>query len=376
MTRILIADDSPNTRASLMYLLEDAGYEVMEAADGGEAFDQACHGEPDVILLDVRMPVMNGFEVLRRLRENPSTASVPVIMLTGLSAAKGERASMSLSVTHYITKPLEPGMVESAIKVALREVGIATEEVTGDDAPNSPESQRVIRVGNPQMDKLLNGGIPLGSLTLIEGIPSSGKSVLCKHFTYESLLGGHGVAYFTSDDLGRGFISQMESLGRDVTNYFRAGQLAIYPIKEPTQGGNPGSGDDPGRFMPLLATEIERLPSQYKVVIADDITKLAGHSDPMAIGSFFTSCRSLCDDGKIIILAARSYAFDEKMLLRLEGFCDAHLSLGAEKMGAKLVKMLEVRKIRNTLLHTGNTVSFEVDKGSGLRVVPGSKVKI
>ena len=72
----------------------------------------------------------------------------------------------------------------------------------------------------------------------------------------------------------------------------------------------------------------------------------------------------------------RSYSFDEKMLNRLEVLCDAHLSLSAEKIGAKVVKMLEVRKVHNAALYSGNTVSFEVVQGIGLRIVPGSKVKL
>ena len=190
MAKVLVADDARSIRELLVDTLGDSGYEVMEAADGGSAFELALHEHPDVILLDVWMPVMDGYEVLRRLRENSATDSIPVILLTALSAEDGELKAMSVGVRHYITKPWEPGTVELAVKVALREAGNVPGEV--------PEGHisTLVRTGNMPLDLLLSGGLPLGSLTLIEGSPSTGKSVLCQHPIYESLLDGHGVAYF------------------------------------------------------------------------------------------------------------------------------------------------------------------------------------
>ena len=106
-----------------MDTLVDAGYEVIEAKHGGEAFELAHHERPDVILLDVWMPGMDGFEVLRKLKGDPATEGIAVILLTVLSAALGEPKGMSLGVSHYITKPWQPGTVESAVRVALRETG-------------------------------------------------------------------------------------------------------------------------------------------------------------------------------------------------------------------------------------------------------------
>ena len=123
MARILVADDEKDVRALLVDTLEDAGYEVMEAEDGGEAFEIARYARPDLVLLDIMMPVMDGFEVVRRLKENPDTEAIPVVMLSAMSATEGERAAMTLGVPHYISKPWEPGAVELAIKVALREAG-------------------------------------------------------------------------------------------------------------------------------------------------------------------------------------------------------------------------------------------------------------
>ena len=376
MTKVLVADDERDIRELLVDTLADWGYEVIQASDGGTAFELASAEHPDIILLDIWMPVMDGFQVLKRLRKNPATELIPVVMVTGLPAAEGERAGMNLGVVHYITKPWEPGTVEAVVRVALREAGALTGEVTHDPDSDDPEAKAVVRTGNTQMDRNLGGGIPLGSLTLVEGIPSAGKSVLCQHITYEALLDGLGVAYLSSEHSTDSLVRQMGSLGKDVSGYCRAGQLGVYPVEEPSTDGNPECGSDPGRLLAILGAEIERLPGHYGVIICDDITNLASSSSEMAIMALFTSCKRLCDGGRTIIISARSYAFEEKMLSRLQVACDAHLSLRAEQIGAKMVKMLEVRKVRNAELSTNNTVSFEVVSGKGLLVVPGSKVKI
>ena len=90
---------------------------------------QACQNPPDVILLDVIMPIVDGLEVLGKLRDNPCTKGIPVVLLTALSPVKGERAALDYGVTHYISKPWPRGTVELAVRVALREVsGRAAED--------------------------------------------------------------------------------------------------------------------------------------------------------------------------------------------------------------------------------------------------------
>ena len=350
MTTILVADDAENVRELLVDILSDAGYHVIEAGNGGTAFEMARRDQPDIIVLDVIMPVMDGFEVLRRLRENPATSAIPVVLMTVLPAAEGEPIAMNLGVVHYITKPWEPGTVESAINVALREAGIAT--------------ATVIRTGVALLDQKLGGGIPLRSLTLIEGASSAGKSVLCQHFAYGSVLDGHGVAFFTSENTANSLVRQMSSIGLDVLNHFRQGKLGIYPIEELAPE------EAPEGLMASLALDIQGLPSQYKIIIVDSITNVASHSREQDVMAFFSSCKRLCNDGRTIIVVAHSFAFDEKMLVRLRSVCDTQLSLRIEKTSTKLLKILEVCKVHNAELDTGNVVRCEVEPGIGMRAVP------
>ena len=225
MKKVLVVDDDRNVRHSLGYTLVDAGYDVIQAENGAAALELALHERPNIILLDVMMPVMDGFEVLKRLKRNPVTESIPVILLTVVDAIKGEGVGMELGVSHYLTKPWEPGDLESAVRITLREAGAINEEDMDGGGVDTPRSRTLVKTGNGRMDQALRGGIPLGSLTLIDGIQSAGKSVLCQHFAYESLIDGHAVAYSTSEYTARSLITQFESLGREVSDYVREWQI-------------------------------------------------------------------------------------------------------------------------------------------------------
>ncbi len=115
--RILVVDDEDRMRRFIRLNLEYDGFEVIEAANGREALDQVREGLPDLVLLDVMMPELDGFEVLRILRE---TSEVPVIMLT----AKGEEEDivrgLELGADDYITKPFSTRELVSRIKAVLR----------------------------------------------------------------------------------------------------------------------------------------------------------------------------------------------------------------------------------------------------------------
>ena len=386
MTRILVADDARDIREVLVDILSDAGYEVVEAKDGGEAFEIARDSRFDLILLDVSMPVMDGFEVWRKIRETPTIKATPVIMVTVMPAIKGERPAWTLNSRHYITKPFDPEFVELTVRVALREaqtevidghVSVTGEGSTDDQMGyDDPERQRVIRTGCQPLDQILSGGLPLGSLTLIEGPPSSGKSVVCQHITYESLLDDRGVTYFTPDGTAKDLATQMESIGLDVMDYLRPGLLRVCPLEETTLGQDPDCAFSLENLMVLVAQEMERFTSQDRVIIVDAITDLVTNSEDRALVRFFSSCKRLCNEGRTIILTAQPHAFDEKMLIRLRHLCDAHLSLRVEKLGVKLGTMLTVRKAHNSELNSGNTVGFEVQRGVGIQTLGAVKVKV
>ena len=91
---------------------------------------------------------------------------------------------------------------------------------------------------------------------------------------------------------------------------------------------------------------------------------------------FLASCKRLSNSGRVIILVAHSFAFDEKMLVRLRALCSAHLNLRVENVGAKQARVLEVAKIQNAEGMTGYLVYFiSVEPGFGMRVLPFSKAQ-
>ena len=164
MAKILVAEDARNIRGILADILSDAGYDVIEASDGGMALDKACQDDPDLVLLDVTMPVMDGFEVLKGLRENPDTQTIPVVLLTAMAATKGEHAALNLGADHYVTKPWEDETLQAVIRVALRDGNKAKDEEA--DEPNEPAPIKVIRIGElfRPLEDIRGGGRHLGSL--------------------------------------------------------------------------------------------------------------------------------------------------------------------------------------------------------------------
>jgi DNA-binding response OmpR family regulator len=103
--KILIADDEPNIVTSLEFLMRECDYEVRIARDGEEALQLAEHFVPDVVLLDVMMPLKSGFEVCRRLRDNPATQGVKILMLTAHGRDAEIDKGLSLGADAYVTKP-------------------------------------------------------------------------------------------------------------------------------------------------------------------------------------------------------------------------------------------------------------------------------
>ncbi len=105
---ILVVDDEDDVRTVLRLMLTHAGYDVREAEDGEIALRRIEQEPPDLILLDVLMPGMDGFEVCRRVRENPQTANIPVIILSARKDSRSRQEGFRAGATKYLTKPLAP----------------------------------------------------------------------------------------------------------------------------------------------------------------------------------------------------------------------------------------------------------------------------
>jgi DNA-binding response OmpR family regulator len=116
---ILVVDDEPHILKTIADLLMSEGFSVLVAVDGKEGLLAAREKQPDLILLDVMMPKLDGFQVLKRLKKDPLTLDIPVIMLTVRGASKDVQEGIQFYAEKYITKPFDPERLLHEIKHSL-----------------------------------------------------------------------------------------------------------------------------------------------------------------------------------------------------------------------------------------------------------------
>ena len=105
--RILVVDDSGDVRSFLVLLLErSGGYETLEAATGEEAVEKAISGRPDLILMDIRLPDISGVDATKAIRNNPSTAQIPIIAYSALHLVGWKEQALKAGMVAYLQKPI------------------------------------------------------------------------------------------------------------------------------------------------------------------------------------------------------------------------------------------------------------------------------
>ena len=138
--RVLVVDDEEIVRDVLVRYLEKDGYRVATAADGEEAVERAATGHPDVVVLDLMLPRLDGLEVFRRIRE---TSDVPVVMLTAKREEIDRVVGLELGADDYVSKPFSPREVVARIRAILRRV---------DPLANGRDVRRIVW-GNLEIDR-------------------------------------------------------------------------------------------------------------------------------------------------------------------------------------------------------------------------------
>ncbi|MFY7874635.1 MAG: response regulator, partial [Pirellula sp.] len=126
-TKVLVVEDDQAISEILVYNLEKAGFDVFKSSDGRDGLNQAQLRLPDLILLDVMLPVMDGTEVCRRLRAQPETATATIIMLTAKSEESDQLIGFSVGADDYVTKPFSVRVLLERIKALLRRKSKITE---------------------------------------------------------------------------------------------------------------------------------------------------------------------------------------------------------------------------------------------------------
>lgn len=123
--KILVVDDEIHIIHVVAIKLRNNGYEVVAAENGLEGYETACREKPDLVVTDYQMPMMSGLEMVEKLRQNPDTADIPVIMLTARSFAIENDQKQQLQIAHFLSKPFSPKELLMSIEDILYQRQVA-----------------------------------------------------------------------------------------------------------------------------------------------------------------------------------------------------------------------------------------------------------
>jgi DNA-binding response OmpR family regulator len=123
--RIMVVDDDPDTVTILTRYLQREGFATLEASSGPQCLKLLGEHQVDVILLDLMMPEMDGFEVVRALKNNPATAEIPIIMVTARDDIESRSEGMRVGVSDFLAKPVFPRQLATRIKAQLDTIATA-----------------------------------------------------------------------------------------------------------------------------------------------------------------------------------------------------------------------------------------------------------
>jgi flagellar protein FlaH len=228
-------------------------------------------------------------------------------------------------------------------------------------------TKKVVSTGSNELDNKIGGGIPLGSLSLIEGGSHSGKSVFAQQLLWGSLRDGYRVSMFTSENTVKTLIKQMQSLNIDVLTFLLLSQLRIYPLEV-----SQSQGEVLDELIEAIHLEAKR---ERDLIFVDALTPFILGSPTREVIGYFEKCKRLSSEGTTVITIIHSHAIEQDLLIRIQSLCDAHLRLRTENAASKLIKIMEVAKIRGASKNTGNIISFEIEPGIGMRIIPISKAQ-
>jgi len=114
--RILVVDDTPDSRQIMHDLLTSAGYSLFEATDGAAGVAAALEHRPDLILMDIQLPVLDGYEATRRIKARPETATIPVVAVTSYALNGDGARAMAAGCDGYVTKPFSPRQLLAKVR--------------------------------------------------------------------------------------------------------------------------------------------------------------------------------------------------------------------------------------------------------------------
>jgi len=230
------------------------------------------------------------------------------------------------------------------------------------------QAKKVISSGNAELDGRMGGGLPRGTLGLIEGNSGSGKSVLSQQIMWGALQDGYTVSLFSSENSVKSLVPQMSSIDLDIMEFLLLGKFRVYPVEFSHLGDNAVN-----ELIQAMKRENEY---SRDLIVVDSLTSAIIHTThEQSVLNFFEEAKRLCAQGVTILVTLHNQAVASDIVGSIRSMCDAHINLKAEQDGQKLVKILEVAKIRGAASVTGDIVGFDVEPGWGMRVIPISKAR-
>ena len=229
---------------------------------------------------------------------------------------------------------------------------------------HSKGKDSTISTGRVEIDQQMGGGIPWGSLTLVEGKHGTGKSVFCQHLVHNALGSGSSVALYSSDTCSSSLISQMSSLGLDVLDYFLLDKLRVFPLELPVADLNPPSP------LEKLLRHMSALPPEFDLIVVDSLTGILPLTPDPAAPDFFAGIRQICQEGRTVMLTVDPRALATSWGSELAAWSDIHLRLKMQTVTVqRVVKSLELRKTKRDSGGYAATVNFDVFPGRGMGIV-------
>jgi len=343
MSRILVVDDEPDERFLLRRMFERAGHEVLDAADGAAALAIVRQSAPDLIVTDMMMPVMDGPELIRRLRSDPATAGIPIMASTGDPGLAG-------SADMVIPKSLSLQDLAAAVSACLKE---------GRDPLN------LMSTGIGGLDLVLNGGLERGSVVVLAGAPGTGKTILAQQICFTRATAAHKAVYYTT-------VSEPHTkLVRHLEPFTFFDPEALGGTVEYIHLGSflrPGNGSEDG--LEPLATEIVRkvLEEEPAIVVVDSTKMLRDFADERQLRSALYSLTSRVAHTDTVLLLVGEYTPQELASGVEFSLADGILHLEYEPREPVDRRSLRVSKVRGSSQRPGKH-TFQIGP-AGIEVFP------
>jgi sigma-B regulation protein RsbU (phosphoserine phosphatase) len=286
---ILLVDDNPVNLQLLLRSLDGRGHRLLVARDGRTALDIARRVRPDLVLLDVLMPDMGGFEVCTTLKSEEATRSAPVIFLSALGEVSDKVAGLSLGAVDYITKPIQPDEVLARVDAHLTQYLL----------------EREVRRAYEQLDRELAGAAGMQRELLPRSLPHAGGIRFAAHYRTSRHAGGD---YFDVIPLGN---DRFGVIVLDVSGH-GAPAAIVMAIMRTLVHTYPGTPDDPAALLRHLHQHFEFMrdaavyaTAVYAVVHARERTitlACAGHPLPLRVRTGAAVAPLLCESTTPLLL--------------------------------------------------------------------------